>query len=101
VTLALLGRRSNGRSAERFRCAEAIARCGELGGVARGRGVAERGTQTALVVIGGSSGRGGGLAAAGTAVGCAGAVLVLSDGVLGIEMYSGPVFRYPMDFRDF
>jgi hypothetical protein len=48
-----------------------------------------------------SSGRDGVLRAAGVAVACTGAIFVLFDGVLGIEMYRGLVFRHLAGFRDF
>ena len=42
VRLARVRRWSNGRSAQRFRCAERIVHCGELGGIGRRWHVAER-----------------------------------------------------------
>ena len=57
--MARLRRRSNGRSAERFRLAEAIAHCGELGGVGRRGFVAERRMRATLVVVGDPSSGGG------------------------------------------
>jgi len=44
-------RRSNGRSAQRFRCAKLIAHCGELGGKDR-RGLVAEGRMGPLGVVG-------------------------------------------------
>lgn len=52
MTIARLRGGSNGRSAERFRFVEPIARCGELSGVGRGGLVAERRMGAVGVVIG-------------------------------------------------
>jgi hypothetical protein len=51
LNLALLRRRSNGRSAERFSCAKLIADCGELGGKDR-RGMVSEGRMGPFGVLG-------------------------------------------------
>ncbi|SEL59420.1 hypothetical protein SAMN05444413_111105 [Roseivivax marinus] len=58
VRLARVRRWSNGRSAQRFRCAERIVHCGEFGGIGRRGHVAERGMRPARVVIGDPPGGG-------------------------------------------
>jgi hypothetical protein len=52
VTIARLRGGSNGRSAERLRFVEPIARCGELGGIGRGGLVAKRRVGSGGVVVG-------------------------------------------------